>query len=145
MDARRRNSANRSKEDARVVFRTPDFLTAKHVELVLALHDVRAAVVRGDEVQLGAAIVQVLVLTLEKDFADRCLRDARRSDRVRDWDCPACMEGVPANFDLCWNCGSLHPDLACEPTRSMDAEFVPFPIKDENGFETVPQTRGAGR
>ena len=28
-----------------------------------------------------------------------------------DWACPSCSETNPPNFDSCWNCDSLRPDI----------------------------------
>ena len=28
-----------------------------------------------------------------------------------EWICPSCSEKNPANFDSCWNCDSLRPDI----------------------------------
>lgn len=32
--------------------------------------------------------------------------------REHDWQCEACDETNPSNFDVCWNCGRVAPDVA---------------------------------
>lgn len=32
-----------------------------------------------------------------------------------DWQCAACGETVPGNFDTCWNCGAARDGAAAEP------------------------------
>lgn len=36
--------------------------------------------------------------------------EQRRAGILRPWDCPACGEHNPANFDVCWNCASNRSD-----------------------------------
>jgi ubiquinone/menaquinone biosynthesis C-methylase UbiE len=41
-----------------------------------------------------------------------------------DWNCPSCREGNPANFDLCWNCGSDREGVA-DPAFEPAIAFHP--------------------
>ena len=36
--------------------------------------------------------------------------------RQNDWQCVKCDETNPSNFDVCWNCGSVAPDVAEDET-----------------------------
>jgi hypothetical protein len=34
---------------------------------------------------------------------------AANNPEQKEWTCPNCHEGVPAGFDVCWNCETPRP------------------------------------
>lgn len=62
--------------------------------------------------------VKILVESRHLTVARQLYREALaeleqlRNAPVQPWQCPECSEPVEGNFDLCWNCGTVRPDLA---------------------------------
>jgi RNA polymerase subunit RPABC4/transcription elongation factor Spt4 len=40
------------------------------------------------------------------------------------WFCPTCREPVPADFDVCWNCGSDRSGIT-DPAFKIEVAFIP--------------------
>ena len=106
-------SAVETSEDTRTVFRSPDALSAEHISLILALFGIRAAVINNnaDPFRCGIALIELIVMASERERAEETIAALQTGRHSEDWRCPACAEEVPDTFDLCWNCGELHPEL----------------------------------
>jgi hypothetical protein len=115
-----KRSKTKLDDESRPIFRTNNAMLAEHIRLLLAIEDVRAAVIQGDPLQVGFAIVDVVVLVEEHKATQRILETSNQPNHTEDWYCPDCDETIPMTFDICWNCGRLHPEI------SDDAEHRVF-------------------
>lgn len=95
--------------DARTqsVARTACAGIAEHLRLLLLAQDIRAAVVNGDPLRVGAALCEVIVLATDQRKASSLIQSAAdvANPYQADWSCEKCRETVPAHFEVCWNCG----------------------------------------
>ena len=59
----------------------------------------------------GANFASVLCVLDDEDYEEalRLLKSFRLQSTVvgPDWNCPACSEINPSNFEVCWNCGAI--------------------------------------
>lgn len=110
MESNRNNAPKGAdSQTSQTVYRTANACLAEHRRLILALCEIRSALIQRDPLHLTAAVAEVIVATSDCDRAITVLRGAIRSTCWPDWDCQNCREPVPGSFDLCWNCGTLHP------------------------------------
>jgi len=111
-------------DEAQVLYAKGRF-AAEHLRAILAMWDIRAAVLQRDPLQFAAATVGILVAAHDCARAREALAAAQTLSRCGDWACPNCREEVPANFDLCWNCGEGSPQSRpgrSEPERPSAVE-----------------------
>ncbi len=112
MDEHEDAAGGRTAERSVTLFRTACEATAEVVRVALALNDVRAAVLQGDPLGMMIGMTNVVVVSSQNGQAIEALQAALATRHDADWVCPDCQETVPNNFDLCWNCGMLHPSLS---------------------------------
>ncbi|AMV20589.1 hypothetical protein [Planctomyces sp. SH-PL14] len=118
-------SADRSEEgDPKVVCRAVNAMIAEHIRLLLAVHDIRAAVIQRDPIRAMAATADLLLAGQDCRKSQRVLSEILANDYGGDWGCPSCHEEVPRNFDVCWSCGASHPSLANPDAAVIDSEDV---------------------
>ena len=99
-----RESEAQYRNDSRIVFRAENALIAEHMRFVLSVAGIPSAVIQGDPLRLGAALVDVYVQA--RDLSEALNVIVRPSNVPNgDWNCRRCGETVPASFDSCWNCG----------------------------------------
>ena len=109
-------------EDTRTVFRSPDALSAELISLILALFQIRGVVFNNADFFLGVIVfAEVMVLASDRDHATRAIAALHATRHTEEWRCPDCEETVPDTFDLCWNCGKLHPELDDEHGQVVEA------------------------
>jgi len=101
-------------QSSQTIYRASCGVVAEHIKLILSLHEIRAAVIHRDPLELGFAMCEILVAMRDWNKAHIALYDSLRKEHNPDWHCPFCGEPVPGNFELCWNCGELHPSIASE-------------------------------
>lgn len=116
-----KNDGKEPSESSSEVLCLTDGLTAEHVRLVLALNEIRAAVIHRDPLRLAVASAEVLVAAVDIVRAQDTLEDCLVTSREDDWNCPSCGELVPMTFDLCWNCGSQMPAIPSYPPFESSA------------------------
>ena len=65
----------------------------------------------------GLVISKGSALRVPREFFFDALYAIREASRPPEacareaWTCPACEQGVPAGFEVCWSCGRPHPGL----------------------------------
>lgn len=96
-----------SEDSSRLLARTVDIGSAEHLQLLLMLNDIRAVILQGDALAAVTLACDILVMSADHARAAAVLRELQLAAHQEDWDCPACHEENPGQFDLCWNCGEL--------------------------------------
>jgi hypothetical protein len=107
-------------ERSQPVFRAASAVLAEHIRLILALCEIRAAVIQRDPLHITVAVAEVIVAATDCGRAFNALNMTIQPSHGPDWDCPFCGEPVPSNFDLCWSCGTLHPSLDLENRQAIE-------------------------
>jgi hypothetical protein len=110
------SSTGTNADTSQSVYCATNLLMAEHLRLLLALHEVRAAVVQRDPLQVAIAFAEVIVATRDCREARRIIEASISIRHDTHWQCPHCQEGVPETFDLCWNCGTLQhsTEIGCD-------------------------------
>jgi predicted RNA-binding Zn-ribbon protein involved in translation (DUF1610 family) len=67
---------------------------------------------------------------------DKIVED-KKDLKEKSWKCPKCGETVDANFELCWNCQNLNPELIENQNSEIEEEFLP--IVEFRNFEAEPE------
>jgi predicted RNA-binding Zn-ribbon protein involved in translation (DUF1610 family) len=67
---------------------------------------------------------------------DKIVED-KKDLKEKSWKCPKCGETVDANFELCWNCQNLKPELIENQNSEIEEEFLP--IVEFRNFEAEPE------
>lgn len=111
-------------DETQTVFSSLDNWSAEAIQLLLLALDIRAVVRQRDPFALGMAAFEVLVMSVEHEKARRALEAAMTGSQRDDWLCPECDEPVPGNFDICWNCEAMHPELAATDGDTIDVDDV---------------------
>jgi hypothetical protein len=114
-------------QDTQPVLRTADEAFADFVRLVMATFKISAAVNRRDPFGCAVGMAEVIVYAVDRERAMAAIEELRHSQHASDWTCPRCDENVPQTFDLCWNCGQLHPDLEESAQLRTDQECDALP------------------
>jgi len=81
-----------------------DARTREEFRAVLFAVTFCGAVINRDTIQFARAVAELLQWSAEH------ARQRMHSDLAEtiEWQCDRCGEMSPENFDLCWNCESLH-------------------------------------
>ena len=99
-----------------------DVASAQMIRLVLAMNEIRAAVIQREPLRAVAASAEILVAAVDLARAEDVLEDVLLSEDDESWNCPTCGEAVPANFDVCWNCGDQ--DASNQPMPPSESSFA---------------------
>ena len=99
-----------------------DALTAEHIRVILALNEIRAAVIERDPLRLAIGSAEVLVAAVDRARAQEALEKSLLANHAQDWNCSTCGELVPNAFDVCWNCGA--PDASFGPSAQGHEETL---------------------
>src|SRR5206468_2815359 len=76
----------------------------------------------------GAALAPVAADRADRRDVFRSVDEEAAMNKIAEWKCPACHESNPANFELCWNCGTdqqgvddpnFKPAIAFHPVCDM--------------------------
>lgn len=79
-----------------------------------------AAGIAGAEVY-----VRLSDLSAARDLLASSLGSRDPSAPSASWICPGCQEEVPANFDVCWNCGTTFEGNR-DPSFVPEVHFIPI-------------------
>ena len=104
----------------RQVFSSQDFTEVGYYKSILDEAGI-ASFIRnentGNPVTSGAMFLPSLCVVKNEDYdnAIRLLKSRQQIKEVNEdrieWTCLSCSEKNPPNFELCWNCKSLRPNI----------------------------------
>jgi hypothetical protein len=109
-------------DETRTVFSSIDNWSAEAIQFLLLALDIRAVVRQRDPFALGTMAFEVLVMSVDHIKAQQALEESQIVSRGEEWQCPECREPVPGNFDVCWNCETVHPELAAQDEGAIEME-----------------------
>lgn len=101
------------------LYRTTSDSEAEALRMLLIQCEIHAAVWTRDPVGLLCGMAEILVFSTEHARAAALVKEFRQQSGP-DWCCASCEEPVPANFDICWNCGESRVDEEFVPSASAD-------------------------
>ena len=113
------------RESPAIPSRIGDFTPAKesrreeHVRCVLLALTLCGAVLDRRSIEFARGIAEVLIWSAERA---RNAAERRHDATQDDWQCTACGEQVPANFDLCWNCEALRSIRPLPPCAAGEGD-----------------------
>jgi hypothetical protein len=88
---------------------------AEQIKLLLLTFKIQACLIRRDPAAMSMLISDILVISTDHAKAKQLFKEENVLRTDQEWTCSMCFEQVPNSFDLCWNCGTLLPNLQQTP------------------------------